>query len=241
MLLVLTDYRLQGGEIGVASTKGAGSMTLFPPHPIAQLTQPGTFAFYIKARKFTPTSLDPSSGTSSLSSPRIRSPSIRPESSSGLVTTPIALKLRADYHILLVEDNLINQKVLSKQLRTTGCIVHVANHGGEALDFLSKTQLWNDALPSPPSQSMDTGAGAGVLPPGEKMQLSLILMDLEMPVMDGLAATRRIRDLEREGRVVGHVPIIAVTANTRGEQMDIAREAGMVSLLFFFPACGRGE
>ncbi len=38
-------------------------------------------------------------------------------------------KTRRDYHILLVEDNLINQKVLSKQLRTAGCVVHVANHG----------------------------------------------------------------------------------------------------------------
>lgn len=47
--------------------------------------------------------------------------------------------------------------------------------------------------------------------------------------MDGLAATRRIRDLERDGKIVGHVPIIAVTANTRMEQMEDAREAGMVS------------
>ena len=53
-------------------------------------------------------------------------------------------------------------------------------------------------------------------------------MDLEMPVMDGLACARRIRDLEREGKVVGPVPIIAVTANTRMEQMEQALEAGMV-------------
>jgi hypothetical protein len=38
-------------------------------------------------------------------------------------------KTRRNYHILLVEDNLINQKVLSKQLRSVGCVVHVANHG----------------------------------------------------------------------------------------------------------------
>jgi CheY-like chemotaxis protein len=82
------------------------------------------------------------------------------------------------------------------------------------LDFLSKTTLWND---SPPFE-------------GQRLKVSLILMDLEMPVMDGLAATRRIRDLEREGKLTGHLPIIAVTANTRGEQMNIAREAGMVSV-----------
>ncbi len=53
-----------------------------------------------------------------------------------------------------------------------------------------------------------------------------------MPIMDGLAATRKIRDLQREGKIDGHVPIIAVTANTRAEQMDIAKEAGMVGLSF---------
>jgi CheY-like chemotaxis protein len=116
------------------------------------------------------------------------------------------------YHILLVEDNLINQKVLSKQLRSAGCIVHVANHGVEALDFLSKTTLWSDGTESP-----------------TKMELSIILMDLEMPIMDGLAATRAIRDMEREGKLNRHVPIIAVTANTRTEQMNVALEAGMVS------------
>ncbi len=53
-------------------------------------------------------------------------------------------------------------------------------------------------------------------------------MDLEMPIMDGLACTRRIRDLEREGKIAGAVPIIAVTANTRLEQMKFALEAGTV-------------
>jgi CheY-like chemotaxis protein len=59
-------------------------------------------------------------------------------------STPKLPNTRPNYHILLVEDNLINQKVLSKQLRSVGCVVHVANHGGEALDFLSKTKLSAD-------------------------------------------------------------------------------------------------
>lgn len=59
-------------------------------------------------------------------------------------------------------------------------------------------------------------------------------MDLEMPIMDGLTATRAIRDMEREGKIA-HVPIIAVTANTRFEQIEVALEAGMVCLpLFLF-------
>lgn len=93
-----------------------------------------------------------------------------------------------------------------------GCTVHVANHGLEALDFLSKTTLWNDYNGD-----------------GQQMDLSIILMDLEMPILDGLTCTRKIRDLEREGKLKGHVPIIAVTANTRMEQMALALEAGMVS------------
>jgi CheY-like chemotaxis protein len=117
-----------------------------------------------------------------------------------------------NYHILLVEDNVINQKVLSKQLRKTGCTVYVANHGLEALDFLATTTLWNDG-------SLDEN----------RNELSIILMDLEMPIMDGLTCTRKIRDLEREGKLKWHVPIIAVTANARGEQIDRATEAGMAS------------
>jgi CheY-like chemotaxis protein len=123
--------------------------------------------------------------------------------------------MMSNYHILLVEDNLINQKVLSKQLRNTGCTVYVANHGMEALDFISTTTIWNDGSPDQ-----------------KRNKLSLILMDLEMPVMDGLTCTRKIRDLEREGILKWHVPIIAVTANARNEQINTAREAGMVSLQF---------
>ncbi|TVY81135.1 Hybrid signal transduction histidine kinase K, partial [Lachnellula suecica] len=185
---------LQGGEIGVASVAGRGS----------------TFAFYIKARTSTGILLEEPSGvvggTDSLTL------NSRPESLISSETPSYPARNYPhyqDYHILLVEDNLINQKVLSKQLRTAGCTVHVANHGAEALDFLSQTTLWNEKTDGP------------------RMELSIILMDLEMPIMDGLVATRAIRDMEREGKLNRHVPIIAVTANTRTEQMDLALEAGM--------------
>ncbi|KAK5161520.1 hypothetical protein LTR04_004284 [Oleoguttula sp. CCFEE 6159] len=52
-------------------------------------------------------------------------------------------------------------------------------------------------------------------------------MDQEMPVMDGLTCTRKIRELESEGKLVRHVPIIAVTANARSEQIQTAMAAGM--------------
>lgn len=110
--------------------------------------------------------------------------------------------------VLLVEDNIINQKVLEKQLKKAGCVVSVANHGLEALETL------------------------------EKQIFDVVLMDLEMPVLDGLAAMRRIREKEvaEEGllgeaikmgaRGGDRLPIIAVTANVRKEQIDAAMDAG---------------
>jgi CheY-like chemotaxis protein len=52
-------------------------------------------------------------------------------------------------------------------------------------------------------------------------------MDIEMPVMNGLEATRNIRQFQTEGLITGHIPIMAITANARSEQMNIARESGM--------------
>lgn len=112
------------------------------------------------------------------------------------------------FQVLLVEDNIINQQVLGKQLRKAGCTVHVANHGLEALKILE-------------SQTFD-----------------IVLMDSEMPVLDGLAATQRIREIEQSGegllgqamhwgsRSGTRLPIIAVTANVRKEQIDAAIAAG---------------
>ena len=118
---------------------------------------------------------------------------------------------KASFQVLLVEDNLVNQKVLSKQLIKAGCVVHVANHGEEALAFLQTSALWRD---NPTGQPLD-----------------IVLMDLEMPVMDGLTCSRRIRELQAEGVLVRHVPLIAVTANARKEQIETTVAAGMVRVL----------
>ena len=113
------------------------------------------------------------------------------------------------YDVLLVEDNVVNQTVLGKQLQKAGCNVTLANHGQECLDFLKTTNLW---------KGNDSGR-----------QMDLILMDMEMPVMNGLEATKQIRDLQRQGLLIKHVPIIAVTANARKEQIEVSLNAGMVS------------
>jgi CheY-like chemotaxis protein len=85
----------------------------------------------------------------------------------------------ATMHVLVVEDNLVNQRVLAKQLRNLGCVVHVANHGREAIDFLEKTVHWTrksntrasvhipSTEPLPPNHSADADV---------PFELSVILM-----------------------------------------------------------------
>ncbi|RBA22433.1 hypothetical protein FPRO05_00780 [Fusarium proliferatum] len=188
---------LHGGRIGVASTAGKGS----------------DFGFYIQARRCSPpseqTSPQPilSEVPSTKKTLHLLSPNpstrTRRESILAAVFTPSALTVH------VVEDNLINQKVLVNQLRKAGCTVSATNDGLEALEFLKKTHFFK------------TGGS----------DLSVILMDLEMPNMDGYQCVREIRRLEREGLIAEHVPVIAVTANVRDEQIRMALDSGMDDLV----------
>lgn len=72
-------------------------------------------------------------------------------------------------HVLIVEDNPINQRVLSQQLTREGCITHTADHGIEAVDFLLRSTLATPDEISPSTQ--------------ENIELSVVLLDVEMPVM----------------------------------------------------------
>lgn len=100
----------------------------------------------------------------------------------------------AGLQVLVAEDNVVNRKVISAQLRNLGHTAVVVGNGREAVDaFL---------------------AGG----------CDLILMDCEMPEMNGLEATRRIREFESEGR---RIPIIAVTAHVLPGERDKCLAAGM--------------
>ncbi|KIW08451.1 uncharacterized protein PV09_01354 [Verruconis gallopava] len=185
---------LQGGAIGAYSEPDVGS----------------TFAFFVATRIATPpTPLKLDGDKDPLMTPA-------PSRSTGMAPP----KGNPHYVVLIVEDNLVNQKVLSQQLRKVGCEVYVANHGREALDFLTKTRFWVQQPQSNSSSESST-------PSENLIDLSVILMDIEMPVMDGLACTREIRELQRSGQIITHIPIIAVSANARSEQVFQAREAGI--------------
>ena len=109
--------------------------------------------------------------------------------------------------MLLVEDNMINQKLLRKQLQRHGCIVHTANHGGEALQQLKIMNCYKDKVK-------------------DGTPIDIILMDTQMPIMGGVECTKEIRRLQKEGTIIRHVPIIAVTANARQEQVEETLAAG---------------
>lgn len=68
-----------------------------------------------------------------------------------------------------MEDNLVNQRVLQKQLKNLGCVVHVANHGGEALDVLRRSTYWNHAIED-----------ENPTPEADRIGLNVVLMDQEM-------------------------------------------------------------
>lgn len=113
------------------------------------------------------------------------------------------------YHILVVEDNLIKQRVLCNQLKKIGCTIQVADHGREALDELRKTNYCRKTTISP------------------SHDLSVVLMDVEMPIMDRNECAKEIRTLQKSGDIVGHVPIIAVSAIAPREQIEQAKRVGM--------------
>ncbi|KIY71120.1 hypothetical protein CYLTODRAFT_143793 [Cylindrobasidium torrendii FP15055 ss-10] len=114
---------------------------------------------------------------------------------------------RASMLVLIVEDNLINQRLLRRQLEKALFQVDTANNGLEALQFLERClREESDSKPYP----------------------SVVLMDLEMPVLDGIEATSRIREWEQEGRLpASRLPIFAITGNARKGQIDSALNVGM--------------
>lgn len=105
-------------------------------------------------------------------------------------------------HILLAEDNDLNRDIAVEILNAYGFEVDTAENGAIALEKVSTAMLG---------------------------QYDLVLMDVQMPAMDGYTATRRIRELENP--VLAGIPILAMTANAFDEDRRNALESGMRGFL----------
>ena len=121
--------------------------------------------------------------------------------SSPLPLAPVEHKAPVRGRVLLVEDNPINQTVSKALLMKLGLSVSLATNGAEAFDLVRE-------------QAFD-----------------VVLMDCQMPVMDGYEATRRIRAWERTGSQKAPLPIIALTANALAGDREACIAAGMSDYL----------
>ena len=123
---------------------------------------------------------------------KYRAPGKNPQTDEGNKTSSTGSW--AGRRILIVEDNPVNQKVMSGMLRKLGCQFAVAENGKVAVNMV------------------------------KEYAPDLVLMDCQMPVMDGFEATRRIREL---GPEYANIPIIAVTANAMSGDRNRCIAAGM--------------
>ncbi|KAG6043778.1 hypothetical protein E4U39_004146 [Claviceps sp. Clav50 group G5] len=209
-----TLVEMQGGQIGVLSQENEGSSFYFyvkcgkgvaQERPCNEDAKLPTLCPHRNILSLSPSPSPPKGRSISLPNPAVPDVPAVSMSSNTEVKEQVS---SPQFKILIVEDNLINQKVLNRQLINKGNKTYTANHGQEALELLAKSRFWK-------------GRAA------DGFDISVILMDLEMPVMDGLTCTKKIRELEREGTIVKHIPIIAVTAYARPEQVQKAQDAGM--------------
>ncbi len=99
--------------------------------------------------------------------------------------------------VLLAEDNRINQRVAQEILRQAGVECRAVENGRQVLEAVA----------------------------GERFDL--VLMDCQMPEMDGFTATQHIREMEGDGRLAGHLPVIALTANAVKGDRERCLAAGM--------------
>lgn len=147
----------------------------------------------------------------------------------GQFSTPLKglepAKMDGPLHVLLAEDNRINQLLLQKQLVKAGCVVAVANDGLEALNYVLKGKA--GANPKYPLDLILMGETRSCLLNSSSWLTSIFCADVEMPIMNGKQCAEEIREKERAGELDRHIPIIAVSANARDEQVASYMACGM--------------
>jgi signal transduction histidine kinase/DNA-binding response OmpR family regulator/HPt (histidine-containing phosphotransfer) domain-containing protein len=136
-----------------------------------------------------------------------------------LDTLSEAMAKVAGARILLVEDNEVNQELALELLAQAGIEVVVANNGLEALAALDAATSQDAAI----SQDAATSLGLATSEGATAFPFDGVLMDCQMPVMDGFTATRRIRENPR----FAALPILAMTANAMAGDREKVLAAGM--------------
>ncbi|EUC55586.1 sensory histidine kinase, putative [Rhizoctonia solani AG-3 Rhs1AP] len=190
---------LMGGRIEVVSEPGQGATFRF----FIRATAPGHITFgpsLVGPRLKRSTSVQSRASKASRTSRTSRA-----SGGSGSRPLPETPNKRYNHplHVLITEDNKINQTVLARQMKRAGFTFLLASNGLEALQILERTEAQG----------------------GQKFDV--ILMDLEMPVMDGFATTREIRRREEAKTFRNRSFIISITGNARSEQVQSARDAGV--------------
>lgn len=107
-------------------------------------------------------------------------------------------------HILVAEDNFVNQELAREMITKLGCSIEIAANGKLAFEAITECPLDNLQRP-----------------------YDLILMDCQMPEMDGFQATREIREWESLQKIAQHIPVIALTANAMEGDRERCLAAGM--------------
>jgi signal transduction histidine kinase/HPt (histidine-containing phosphotransfer) domain-containing protein/ActR/RegA family two-component response regulator len=161
---------MMGGSVSIESEPGTGTTVMFDTY--LKIAAAPTIAWFAGA-----------SGTNT-------------NTNTDKLLQPAKLQRRFNGHVLVAEDNLVNQEVTRELVGALGCSVTCVENGAAAVQAF------------------------------EQQTFDLVLMDCQMPIMDGLTATRRIREIEAK-RQLARVAIVAVTANAFAEDRHACLDAGM--------------
>ncbi len=200
--LVLMDWKMDEMDGITASRAIKENKDLSPPPAILMVTAYSkddirTEAEQLGIEAFLVKPIDESILLDSIMS--IIGPSRKTHTSTASLNTPNQIKGLSKIQgasILLVEDNDINQQVASELLSNKGLKVTIASNGKEALNMIMKS----------------------------KTPFDTILMDIQMPVMDGYTATKQIKQLPKE---LSEIPIIAMTAHAMDSEREKCKKVGM--------------
>ena len=112
-----------------------------------------------------------------------------------------SLKWKTTPEVLIADDSMVNRKIMESLLQKCGCSVKAAVDGRQAMQQLASCRM------------------------------DLIFMDVNMPGMDGLETTARIRELEKQRNPPVHIPIVALTGGIMPDEQRKCYEAGMDEII----------